>query len=112
MQRKATNEPKHVGAQSKFDKGVQSVGVRAAKPKPVPPKKKPVVTFTVEAFIHGFKNDILVTWKGYPLKEATREPKSKLKQDLGEALFAAELAGLRKNKADRAAQYAKWKTSV
>jgi hypothetical protein len=110
--RKATNALKNVGAKSKFDKGVKALPAKRkrAPPKPPAPKRTPkAVTFTMDHFVHEFKHDILVTWVGYPLKEATREPKSKLRADLGVVQHAKGEADLKQNKVARKAQYMQWK---
>jgi hypothetical protein len=110
--RKATNELKNVGAKSKFDQGVKQLkGTRTRARKPVAEKKKPKApkTFALNYFLHEFKNDILVKWKGQPVSGATRQSKSILKADLGAEQYAEDMAELKNNKTARKAEYDQWK---
>ena len=110
--RKATNELKNTGAKSKFDKGVANVSdKRKTRMKPVPAprtidaKNKP---YLVDYYIHEFKNYVVVRWKGYPLKESTREPKSVQREGMGVVQFAKEIADLKQNKVARKTEYKEW----
>lgn len=112
--RKATNELKNVGAKSKFDKGVEEASKkkRVTAPKPVPaPKTRDDKgkQYIVDYYIHEFKNDVVVKWKGFPLAEATREPKSVQIKGMGEANFKAGISNLKKFKNARKIEYDRWK---
>lgn len=105
-------ELKNVGPISEFDKGVQNVKEKRVEAKPPVQPEKKVAKYRIQYFIHEFRNDILVKWSGYDLKDATRESKSRIRQDLGVDIYKKGLDDLKANMKERKEQYLELKESA